>query len=199
MFHAARSASLTGWPRRGLSGSARTGCGPVAPSGMPSAVFAAMPPPAGALLPPIWAHAASARVATRLNLADGIAHLPIRTDRPRLDHVVVLHEADDCARLLYLAHARLYIAVVVDRAAHQRCRGAVPVPRRLEAREALVHDRLFEHRLAPGLAAVDGNIDRADLAGARPGEPCDFIKPGALEPLPTRGPGDARFGIHHHA
>src|SRR2546425_2471339 len=164
MFHGARSASLTGWPKRGLSGSARTGCGPVAPSGIPSAVFAAMAPPAGVLLAPIWAHAASARVAMRLNLADGIAHLPIRTDRPGLDHVVVLHEADDRARLAQVGDARLHVTVAVDRAAHQRRRRAIPVPRRLEAREALVHDRLFQHRLAPGLAAVDRDVDRAHLA-----------------------------------
>src|SRR5438128_2036321 len=204
MFHAARSASLTGWPKRGLSGSARTGCGPVAPSGIPSAVFAAMPPPLPGIIRSICAQphvasAAAAIVPTNLNLADRIAHLPVRVDRPRLDRVVVLHEADDRARLAQVGDARLHVAIAVDRAAHQRRRRAVPVPRRLEAREALVHDRLFEHRLAPGLAAVDRNVDRADLAGARPGEPCDFIKPGALEPLPTRGPGDARFGIHHHA
>src|SRR2546425_2811253 len=114
MFHAARSASLTGWPKRGLSGSARTGCGVEVPSGIPSAVFAAMPPPAGVLLPPIWAHAASARVAITLNLADCIAHLPIRIDRPRLDHVIVLHEAHDRPRLLDVAHARLHVAVAVD-------------------------------------------------------------------------------------
>ena len=40
MFHAARSASLTARPKRGLSGSGCTACGPEAPSQMPSAVFA---------------------------------------------------------------------------------------------------------------------------------------------------------------
>src|SRR5436190_20570709 len=103
MFHAARSASLTGWPKRGLSGSARTGCGPVAPSGIPSAVFAAMPPPLPGIIRSICAQphvasAAAAIVPTNLNLADRIAHLPVRVDRPRLDRVVVLHEADDRAR-----------------------------------------------------------------------------------------------------
>src|SRR5882672_1722456 len=194
MFHAARSASLTGCPKRGLSGSARTGCGPVAPSGIPSAVL-----PPGALPPPIWAQAVSTTTAIRLNLADRIAHLPIGTDGPGLDHVVVLHEADDGARFAQIRHARLHIAVAVDRAAHQRRRRAIPVPRRLEAREALVHDRLFEHRLAPGLAAVDRDVDRADLAGAGPGEPADLMEPWPLELLPARGRGDDGLGFHHHA
>src|SRR5947209_18064487 len=95
MFQAARSLSLTAWPKRGLSRSGCTGCGPVAPSGMPSAVLAAMPPPE---LPPPGtirsicaqphvASAAAAAAQTNLNLADGIAHLPVRVDRPRLDRV----------------------------------------------------------------------------------------------------------------
>src|SRR5258708_33128627 len=106
MFHAARSASLTACPKRGLSGSARTGCGPVAPSGIPSAVL-----PPGVLPPPIWAQAVSTTTAIRLNLADGIAHLPIGTDGPRLDRVLVLQEADDGARFAQLLRARRRIAV----------------------------------------------------------------------------------------
>src|SRR5207244_1115726 len=112
MFQAARSLSLTAWPKRGLSGSARTGCGPVAPSGIPSAVLAAMPPLdvlPPMLLQPTMASAAAARA--NLNLADGIAHLPIRVDRPRLDRVIVLHETDDRARLAQVADARLHVAI----------------------------------------------------------------------------------------
>src|SRR3954468_2050770 len=97
MFQAATSVSLIAWPRRGLSASGCTGCGPVAPSGMPSADFTAMPPVC------ICAHAnaASAAAATaQLSLADDIAHLAFLVHRPGLNAVVVLHEAGDGARLL---------------------------------------------------------------------------------------------------
>src|SRR5581483_9757164 len=110
MFQGAISASLIAWPRRGLSASGCTGCGLVVPSGMPSADFAAMPPP---LPMPIWAQpqtASAAAASARLGLADGIAHLAFLVDRPGLDAVVVLHEAGDGARLLDLRHRRLHIA-----------------------------------------------------------------------------------------
>src|SRR5262245_63339894 len=135
-----------------------------------------MPPP---LLPspPRLAHAPN-RTPTptaekTLSLADDIAHLPIGVDGPRLDRVMVLDEADDRAALLDVLHGRLHVAVAVDRTAHEHRRLAVPVPRRLEARQALVHDRLFELRLAPVLAAVGRDVDRADLARARPSESGD--------------------------
>src|SRR6267142_603635 len=57
---------------------------------------------------PHVASAAAAIAPTNLNLADGIAHLPVRVDRPRLDRVVVLHEADDRARLAQVGDARLH-------------------------------------------------------------------------------------------
>src|SRR5258706_14239132 len=104
MFHAARSASLTACPKRGLSGSARTGCGPVAPSGIPSAVL-----PPGALPPPIWAQAVRTTTGIRLNLAAGIPHLPLCTDGPGVDRVLGLHKGLDRAPFLQIRHARLHI------------------------------------------------------------------------------------------
>src|SRR6185503_1261287 len=100
MFQAVRSASLTALPKRGLSGSGCTSCGLVTPSGMPVEDFAAIPPPP----PDMPAQAARAsehaiNVKTCLGLADDIAHLPLSVDRPRLDRVVVLHEAHDRALL----------------------------------------------------------------------------------------------------
>src|SRR5688572_29154393 len=163
MFQAAISASLIGLPKRGLSASGCTGCGPELPIQMPFEDFA------GALLPPRFAQEitvrAPATTANRaLSLADDIAHLPIGVDGPRLDRVVVLNEAHDRALFLDVLHGRLHVAVAVDRAAHQHRGLAVPVPRRLEAREALVQDRLLELRLAPGLAAVDRYVHCANLA-----------------------------------
>src|SRR3982750_524658 len=114
MFHGATSASLIAWPSRGLSASGCTGCGPEAPSGMPSADFTAMPPP----LPiPICAHATTASAVTaiaQLSLADDIAHLAFLVHRPGLNAVVVLHEAGDGARLLDVGHRRLHIAGAVE-------------------------------------------------------------------------------------
>src|SRR5713101_8481272 len=118
MFHAARSASLTGWPKRGLSGSGCTGCGPELPSGMPLEDFAAMPPP-----PPVMLVQATRKsedpikAKTCLRLADDIAHLAFRVDRPGLNGAVVLHEADDGAHLLDVLHARLHVACAVHGAA----------------------------------------------------------------------------------
>src|SRR5712692_2424073 len=147
MFHAARSVSLTGWPKRGLSGKGCTACGPEAPSGMPLDDFAAMPPP------PRFTHPKTDNDATtmvRINsaLANRIAHLAFCVDRPRLNAVVVLHEARDGARFLDFLHRRLHIARTVDCAAHQDRGRAIPVPPDLEAREAFVHDRFLDLGLA---------------------------------------------------
>src|SRR5438067_1243479 len=200
MFHGATSLSAIAWPRRGLSGSGCTACGPVAPSGMPSADFAAMPAPLAPVLISAHARTASAAAAIApLSLADVIAHLAFLIDGPGLDAVVVLHEAGNRARLLDLRHARLHVARTVERAAHEDRRRAVPVPARFEACEGLVHDRLFQHRLAPRSAAVGRDIDRANLPRPRPGEPADLLVAGRLEPLPARRRGDDGLALHHHA
>src|SRR5688572_23410167 len=200
MFQAAISASLIGLPKRGLSASGCTGCGPVLPIQMPFEDFAgALPPPMLRFAHEITVRAPATAANAALSLADDIAHLPSGVDGPRLDRVVVLHEADDGALLLNVLHGRLHVAVAVDRAAHQHRRLAVPVPRRLEAREALVQDRLLELRLAPGLAAVDRDVDRANLAGARPREPGDLVEAGAFQLHAARRIRDHRLGLHHHA
>src|SRR5256712_13191126 len=134
IFQAASSASLIGWPKRGLSGKGCTACGPVLPSGMPLADFAVM-------LPPISAQPHRVLVINTkisLRLADRVAHLAFGVDRPGLNAVVVLHEARDRARLLDFLHCRLHVARAVERAAHQHGRGAIPVPAGLEARQAFV-------------------------------------------------------------
>src|SRR5262245_21620583 len=110
MFHATRSASLTGWPKRGLSGSGCTACGPALPSGMPLDDLAAMLPPPPMSAQPQNAAAVAADAASSLSLADDIAHLPCRADRPGLNGVVVLHEADDGAHFLDLLHTGLHVA-----------------------------------------------------------------------------------------
>src|SRR5260370_15395334 len=197
MSHATRSASLMGWPKRGLSGSGCTACGPELPSGMPLDDLAAVPPPM--LAQPQTAAAAAVDAASSLSLADDIAHLPFRVDRPGLNGVVVLDEAHDRAHLLDVLHAGLYVARAVDGTAHQHRGTAVPVPADLEPRQALVHDRLFEHCLAPVLAPVDRYVDRADLAHARPGEPGDLVETRAPELLAARRRRNDGLAFHHHA
>src|SRR3954468_3479933 len=202
MFHAAMSPSLIGLPKRGLSASGCTGCAPVVPRGIPVADFACMPP-----APPRFAQerrktepAITPLIAKPgLRLADDIAYLPVGRHRPWLNRVVVLNEAYDGALLLDVLHSRLDVTVAVHRAAHQRRRLAVKVPADLEAGEAFVHDRLFELGFAPVLAAVERDIDRADLAGARPGEAGHFVEARPLEVHAARGVGDDRLGLHHHA
>src|SRR5262245_38383646 len=197
MFQGATSASVIGLPKRGLSASGCTGCGPVLPSGMPVDDFACVLSPEVAQ--PTTAAAATMLPARTLSLADDIAHLPTGVDGPRLDRVVVLHEAHDGALLLEVLHRRLHVAVAVHRTAHEQRGLAVPVPRRLEARQALVHDRLFQRGFAPGLAAVDRDVHGAHLAGARPGEAGDLVEAGSLELHAARGAGNNRLALHHHA
>src|SRR5881396_1777212 len=190
MFQAARSASLIGWPKRGLSGKGCTACGPVLPSGMPLKDWFAHPE---------IHSAATARARLDLSLADRIAHLAFGVDRPGLNAVVVLHEARDRARLLDFLHCRLHVARAVERAAHQHGRGAIPVPADLDARQAFVPDRLLDHRLAPVPAAVDRHVHRADPARAGPRQPGDLVVAGVFELLSARGRGDDGLAFHHHA
>src|SRR5258705_13396996 len=110
MFQLARSASLTAWPKRGRSGIGCTACGPVLPSGMPVDDLVVMPPFIAAQ--PI--NELPTRRKISLSLADGIFHLPAGGDGPRLDRIVVLHEAHDRARLREVLHARLHVAGAVD-------------------------------------------------------------------------------------
>src|SRR5262245_7198620 len=167
---------------------------------MPLEDLAAMPPPP----PPMPAQALSSpaeavSVKTCLRLADDIAHLPFGVDRPGLDSVVVLHEVDDRALLLDILHGRLHVTVAVDRAAHQHRGFSVPVPADLEARKALVHDGLFQHGLAPVLAAVERNVDGAYFPGARPGKAGHLVEARSLEVHAPGGVGDDRLALHHHA
>src|SRR5713226_2147499 len=167
---------------------------------MPSAVFADMPPPRCSMAAQPQSVNAPAHAATSsLSLPDSIAHLAFVVHRPRLNAVVVLYESHRESALLKLLHAGLHVAGTVDGAAHENRGRDVPVPDDLEASQALVHDRLFQHGLAPVAAAVERNVHRANLSGARPRKPGHLVETGALELLPTRGRGDHGLAFHHHA
>src|SRR5688572_329255 len=123
MFTATRSASATGWPNFGRSGSGCTGWGEVLPRKMPSAVRAIGPcAPPLSMVAVAHAPSPSARTTaapTCLRLADDIGHLPVGAYGPRLDRVVVLDEADDGPDLREVGHRGLHVSGAVHRAAHQ--------------------------------------------------------------------------------
>src|SRR6187551_1096805 len=172
MFQGAMSASLIGLPKCGLS------CALAA---------AAMP-----------ASTPAARMTLR---RDDIAHLPFFGDRPALYPVVMLHERVrvDAAMGADLLDRRLDVTVAVERAALQYRQPAVPVPRRLEGRQAFVQYRRLQRRFTPVLAAVDRDVDLLDLAPAGPRKTTDFVGPRAGQLLSARWRGDDRLGVHFHA
>src|SRR5688572_27533074 len=95
MFQGAMSASAIGFPNL-TSGLAR----------LCVACWAAHP-----------ATASAAATATTRLLGDRIFYLPGGADRPRLNAVMMLHEADDGAHLGEFLHARLDVTRVVHGAA----------------------------------------------------------------------------------
>src|SRR6185436_6178797 len=134
-----------------------------------------------------------------LSLAGRIAHLPFFVYGPRLNPIVVLHETDCEAGFRDLLHARLYVSRAVDSAAHQQCRTSVPVPADLEARKALIHDWFFEHRLAPVLSAVEGNVHCPNLSSAGPCEARHFMESACFQLVPAGWRRNDRLALHHHA
>ena len=86
------------------------------------------------------------------NLAgDDIAHLPVRSDGPRLDAVVVLDEARDGANLLDVVHGGLRVAGGIRGARGDHNRPTFPLVGHAEAGTGL-----------PGVALEDGAIRRIE-------------------------------------
>src|ERR1700730_11330665 len=173
MFQAAMSPSEMGLPKRGL---------PDWPSATPE-----------------LAEASSRASAPAPNLCDRIFHLPGLAHRPRENSVVMLHEANERAGFRDLGHGGLHVAGTVDGAACDLGWAAIPVPDVTEAGQGAIEDRFFQHRLAPGLAAVDRDVDGFDSAVSRPGETFDRIdaRPGELHP--SRGSRDDGLALHDEA
>src|SRR5882672_6328527 len=125
-----------------------------------------------AIVMPSTAHTAELRV--------HIFHLPARRDTPRLDSVVVVEELR-----AFVAHelvARwLDRARLVDSAALEHGRPAVPSPRHAKARQGLGQHRLAQRRLAPGLTTVSRHFHFRDFSGTRPGQAGDLVEPRSLQ------------------
>src|SRR5258706_7704629 len=128
---------------------------------------------------------ASSAIATATALHVDIADLPRCRDVPALDRVVVV-PVIRAAVGDELRARRLHVARLVRRAAHQHARAAVPAPRQPEAHHGFRQHRLVELRLCPGLAAIRGDVDAANLAGARPRDAGDLVQPRALHLLRAR-------------
>src|SRR2546429_213826 len=111
----------------------------------------------------------------------------------------MLHEADERAGFRDLGHGGLYVPATVDGAARDLGWAAAPIPDVTEAGQAAIEDRFLQRRLAPGLAAVDRDVDCFDSAVSRPGETFDRIdaRPGELHP--SRGSRDDGLALHDEA
>src|SRR6266545_4003449 len=173
MFQAAMSASEMGLPKRGL---------PDWPSATPK-----------------LAEASSRASAPAPKLCDRIFHLPGLAHRPRENSVVMLHEADERAGFRDLGHGGLHVPRAVDGATCDLGWPAIPVPDVTEAGQAAIEDRLFEHGLAPSLAAINRDVNRFDGAVSRPGETFDRVdaRPGKLHP--SRRSRDDGLALHDEA
>src|SRR6478672_8893640 len=149
MFQLAASASVTGTPSFGPSGT-RADCA-AAHETQPSAMKLT----------------SSARAAARSDV--NIADLSRFAHFPALNRVVVISIVR-AARGDQRGTRRLHGAAVVDRAAHQHARATAPAPRRPKPYERFREHGLGERRLRPCLAAVRRHVDAPDLAEPRP---CD--------------------------
>src|SRR5258708_1652171 len=111
-----------------------------------------------------------------------IGHLAVSRDTPRPDRVVVII-------IILAAHReqfgqrRLDIAGLVNGAALNDCRFAVPVPRQSETGQRPHEYRLLQLRFLPAPAVVDGYIDAPDLAVAAPGDAADLVEAGRHQQL----------------
>src|SRR3977135_2613735 len=152
MSQGAISEGLSGLPRRG-------------PSFGPSAT--------AALATSVKASAAALNICEK-RLCVNMFDLSLGVDCPTRRAVVVLaREGQDRRRSRGLAAmgndlraGRLHIAAFIEGAALQHGGAAVPAPRHAEAREGLRHDGVLQGRLGPALAAVGGDHDLGDAAGA---------------------------------
>src|SRR5258705_13902744 len=129
------------------------------------------------------------------SLRVGIGHLAVSSDTPRpdrvvtVDHIVAAHREQ-------LGHCRLTVTGLVDGAALDHRRLAVPMPRQAEAGQRPRQPRLLQLRLLPALAVIDGYVDTPDFSAPGPGDAADFVETRRRQPLAARRPGDDGFGFH---
>src|SRR5262245_48082327 len=157
MSQSARSASVTDWPRFGVSAAA----------------------------PEAKANAAATSKLLRIDMfhlalavdppAGDDVHVPHRKSRHRhIDSRLTALGGD-------LRTRRLCIAGLIPGTALQHDRLAVPAPRHAKAGERFAQHRLLQRRLRPALAAIGRDHDARDAAVAGIGEARDLIEARALE------------------
>src|SRR5690606_42014315 len=78
----------------------------------------------------------------------------------------------------------------------QQRRSAIPLPWQPEARQAFRQHWLLQLGLAPGLAAVGGDLDLADAAASRPGQPTDLVEAALAQLMPGGRLRDHGFRLH---
>src|SRR6266704_6725801 len=159
MSQLARSASLTGCPRPGVSA-------------------------ASAVLAP-----SAKRTTAEKDLRVSMLRLPFAVDGPTRDGVHVPHREGDHRRIGLglaplgdeLGPSGLHVASLVPGAALQDRRLAVPTPGHAEAGQGLAQHRLLQRRLGPALAPISRDHDLGDPAVARIGEARNFVEPRTLQ------------------
>src|ERR1700685_4218541 len=149
------------------------------------------------------AKASVTRSAAAPGLNVDMLDLPGALNPPRGEAVVVLvGKAEHVGNFLGLAAyrdeigaQRLHGAGIVPGAAGDGGRLAVPAPRHGKARERFRADRTFDRRFAPALAAIGGDQNFLDAAGARIGNAGNLVKARTLHGVAERRLGDERFYV----
>src|ERR1700745_2486224 len=101
---------------------------------------------------------------------------------PGPDHVVMVDVIVTAHREQF-SQGRLNVTGLVDGAALDHRRLAVPMPREAEAGQRPRQHRLLQFRLLPALARSDGYMHAPARAGSGPGEAAYFGKTRRRQPL----------------
>src|SRR5580692_9324011 len=105
-------------------------------------------------------------------------------------HGVVVAEGIVAACRQQLRKCRLHIIGLIDRAALNHGRLAVPPPWQPEPGQSPGQNRLLQPRLLPAVAVIDRDVDALDLAMPAPGNARYLVEAGLLQFLTARRPGD---------
>src|SRR5882757_2974503 len=121
-----------------------------------SASVATRPMPYGFCAFALVTHSSAATAnAANSSLCVGICYLAVFSDAPGPDRVVMV-DVIVAAHREQFGQGRLHVAGLVDGAALDHRRLAIPMPRQAEAGQRPHQHRLLQLRLLPALAVIDG-------------------------------------------
>src|SRR5437879_4601538 len=161
-----------------------------------SAGVAARPMPYGLCASARVAHSSTATAnAAGPSLGVGIGQLAVFGDAPGPDRVVMV-DVIVAAHREQFGQRRLHVAGLVDGAALDYRRLAIPMPRQAEAGQRPRQYRLLQLCLLPALAVIDGYVDTLYFSASAPGDAANFVKTRRGQPLAARWPDDDGFGFH---